>query len=98
MLSLIKSYINYFLVKEKKEPRHTNSTVVIRKFLSEEDSRITSSIYCYYSDENEEAFVEIASCKNKIRIHLNSKEQMNEYITRLKKLHDILSEYILKIT
>lgn len=68
--------------------------------LNDELSPYTGSITCYdgeirYDDGPfQEQFVEIVDCHNKVRIHRGFCQNESEYINKLIKMRNTLSEYI----
>lgn len=72
-----------------------------RVWLNKNSSRNTGSIVCYdgiteFSDGmNEDSFVEIADCHNKVRIHKDLNGTNDEWLNKLRLLRDNLNNFIL---
>jgi hypothetical protein len=74
------------------------TNIVIREFLAPEYSSTSSCIYCFHGipdyDEEINSFVDISDCRNRIRLHAQSKEPISQYLERLRVIVHSLETYI----
>jgi hypothetical protein len=71
-----------------------------RLWLNDTDSPSTGSVVAYrgnmvFGDETKmTAFLEISDCHNKARLHVSPMDTMQEYIIKMERLRDFISDYI----
>ena len=71
-----------------------------REWLNDETSASTSSIVCFDGIRDSEdgfyrrMYVEIADCRNKIKLHQSYTETNEQFIAKLKKLNKELTDFI----
>lgn len=71
-----------------------------RLWLNNEDSPQTGSVVAYRGkmmfggDIKMTAFLEISDCHNKSRLHVSPMDTMQDYIIKMEKLRDFVSDYI----
>jgi hypothetical protein len=73
-----------------------------RLWLNKESSPSTGSVAAYrgkmmFGDglERKTAFLEIADCHNKVRLHVSPMDTMEEFMVKMEKLRDFIDDFIL---
>lgn len=75
-----------------------------RKWLNKNNSDSTGSVVCFagkvkYENKYEDSiFIEIADCRNKIRLHKTSDDTTNDFLNKLKILNIEITNFIDYIT
>jgi len=75
---------------------------VEKMFLNSEESASTGSIVCFdgehqwnkEKDPRKESWVEVADCHVKARLHRCYEDTAEDYLTKIKKMRDVLNRYI----
>lgn len=72
-----------------------------RMWLNREDSVSTGSVVAYRGEmifeDNEKkkvAFLEVADCHNKIRLHVTPTDTMDDFIVKMETLRDFINDYV----
>lgn len=101
---MLNKVLNYFKKKEEEKKvevvPNPKDAIVIRSFLANEYSDISSSVYCHYAldpDGELNASVKISDCNKTVVIHNNYYETKESFLKRIKVLRNCLSEYINKV-
>lgn len=72
-----------------------------RVWLNKNSSPSTGSVVAFYGDVKWEskpelcAFLEIASCHEKARLHMSRNDNMNDFIAKMKLLNKTINDFIL---
>lgn len=72
-----------------------------RMWLNKDSSPSTGSIVAYrgpipYKEETPlAAFLEIADCQSKVRIHITPMDTMQEFITKMESMRDFIDKFIM---
>ena len=72
-----------------------------RVWLNKNDSPSTGSVAAYHGpmmwgkDQKEEAaFIEVASCHEKARLHMSPQDSMPEFIAKMELLRDTIDDFV----